>query len=712
MTVSETATFGDLLRHYRLAAGLTQEALAERAALSATAIAALERGRRGVPRPQTMSLLVEALSLVSPDRERFLGAAFAARAPARESGAPAPRAAPARLPTPPAMLIEREREEAAVAHLLGGGARLVTLTGPGGVGKTRLAVQVASGLQTSYADGAAFVDLSALRDAALVPSTVAHALGLQERGPRNGRALLLEQLSGKHRLLPPIALLSRLDRRLAVLVGGPRDLPARQQTLRDTIAWSYDLVDEDERQLFRALAVFEGGFTLEAVEAVGSEGDGKDALQGVGQLEEKSLLQRVSGGSEEARYGMLQTIRDFALERLEAHGESPHVRARHADFFLRLAEEADPHLRSRDRNVWMQRLNRESDNLRAALAWAETETSGRQIGLRLAVALTWFWRFREWLAEGRSWLEAMLARTDGTEGGLVRAKALYGAGMLAWYQGDPDAAAACTEEALAILRLRDERADKDWRATTLRLLGLVRMGQGDPAAARPLLEESRMLFHEMGDVWGEAMALYRLGLAAGERGDAAARTYYEGSLALFERVQDSLGISVVLNALAVTAAAEGDQTTALAVIARGLPLARASAERWDLARLLLNAGTLWLRQGDDQQAQDLFAESLSLWRDFGHLPGVALSLAGLADVAAARGEPERAGRLYAVAHKTLPPHAPVLLSAGTDLDARIAEARQLLDPAAFEDGWRAGQDLSLEEAIDEAIANTSPSQHP
>jgi predicted ATPase len=154
-----------------------------------------------MPRPQTVSLLVEALSLVSPDRERFLGSAFAARAPTGEIEVPAPRAAPARLPTPPDMLIEREREEAAVAHLLGGGARLVTLTGPGGVGKTRLAIQVASGLQTSYADGAAFVDLSALRDAALVPSTVAHALGLHERGPRNGRALLLERLSGKHLLL-------------------------------------------------------------------------------------------------------------------------------------------------------------------------------------------------------------------------------------------------------------------------------------------------------------------------------------------------------------------------------------------------------------------------------------------------------------------------------------------------------------------------------
>jgi predicted ATPase len=696
------------------------------------------------------------------------------------------------------------------------GAKLLTLTGPGGVGKTRLALQVAATLAGSYPDGAVFIDLSALRDPALFSSAVAQALGLHDVGTRRSGDLLVEALRTKRllllldnfehiigaastasqlidacpdltflitsraplrvraeqqfaviplslpdrdfaspgelldygaialfvaraqavqpdftltagnaadvaeicrrldgvplaielaaarvRILPPAALLARLDRRLAVLVGGQRDLPPRHQTLRDTIAWSYDLLEEGGRRLFRALAVFAGGFTLEAVEAFWNPEDGSDVLQGVAQLEEQNLIHAVTASGEDVRYSMLQTVRDFALERLDEHGETMSIRTRHAELFLRLAEEADPALRGPDRNAWMDRLSRESDNLRAALAWGQTETSGAHLGLRLAVALTWFWRFREWLDEGRSWLEAMLGRPDAAEDGLSQARALYGIGMLAWYQGDLSTAGSHSEQALALLRLQGE---KEWMATTLRLLGLVRVGQGDPAAARPLLDESRVLFQEIGDLWGEAMSLYRLGLAASEMRAPSALASYERSLALFERVQDPLGMSVVLNALAVAAVAEGNDARALAVIDRGLTLARASSERWDLARLLLNAGTLWLRQGDDGRARDLFAESLSLWRDIGHMAGMSLGLAGLADVAAARNQSWRAGRLYAVANRVFPPDVPVLTSfGGSDLDQRIEEARKLLDPDVFEEGWTSGQALSLNEAIGEAV---------
>ena len=352
--------------------------------------------------------------------------------------------------------------------------------------------------------------------------------------------------------------------------------------------------------------------------------------------------------------------------------------------------------------MWLGRLRRDSDNLRAALSWSERTPGAGPLGLRLAAALTWFWRFFEWLHEGRSWLEAMLARTDGSEESLVRGKALYGVGMLAWYQGDLATAALRTEESVTMFRALD---DLPWMATALRLLGLIRMGQGAPAAARPLLDEAHHVFHVVGDTWGEAMTLYRLGLAAAESGDPSARASYEQSLALFRQVGDTLGIAVVLNALAVAAAAHGDEEEALSIIAEGLPLARQATDRWDLARLLNNAGTLWLRRGDDRQARDLFVESLQLWRDIGQRAGLALSLAGLGSVAAARGESERAGRLFGAARGLLPPTDPFVTAASSaDLDQRIAEARQRLEPAVFAAGWAAGTALSPDDAVSAALA--------
>jgi tetratricopeptide (TPR) repeat protein len=517
----------------------------------------------------------------------------------------------------------------------------------------------------------------------------------------DGIPLAIELAAARVRLLPPQALLARLGRRLAVLVGGPRDLPARQQTLRDAIAWSHELLSAEAQDLFRTLAVFEGGFTSEAVAAVAGIGDDLSALQAVAELEEQNLIYAVGTDGAEPRFGMLQTIRDFAREQLECSGEGREVQRRHAEFFLRLAEHADPHLRSGARNPWMEHLSRESDNFRAALQWSQGDPDGAELGLRLAVALTWFWRFREWLAEGRSWLEVMLGRCEGQGAGLSHARALYGTGMLAWYEGDLEAAGQYVEEALALLRTL---GDRQWTATTLRLLGLVRMGEGKPAAARPVLEESRALFHEIGDVWGEAMALYRIGLAAAELGDRTARASYEQSLVLFDRIGDNLGMSVALNALAVTAAAEGDDAAALEAVDRGLALARSSPERWDLARLLLNAGTLWLRQGEPVRARSLFAESLGLWRDIGYTAGICLSLAGLADVAVAQGEAGPAGRLYAVAAREYPADGRLLTLAGElDLGRRLEEARNAVDAPAFEAGRGSGERVSLDVVTDEVL---------
>jgi predicted ATPase/DNA-binding XRE family transcriptional regulator len=814
-------SFGPLLAQYRSAANLTQEALAEHAGVSVRTIQALERGGTR-PQRDTLARLALALALDATQQARLTGAAPSAQPVIPPPAAPA--GYPGALPTPVTALLGRADAVAAVGALLQGTeGRLLTLTGPGGVGKTRLAVQVARAVQEHYADGVAFVDLSPLREADLVPATIAAALGVREQGrqplrealvghlrerqvlllldnaeqvldevaaevaalraacpglrllvtsraalrvqaeqvcpvpplalpdpssqmapealgevaavalfvqraravrpefaltPQNAAAvaalcarldglpLAIELAAARVGVLPPAALLTRLDRALGVLTGGPRDLPERQQTLRHTIAWSYELLPPAEQALFRRLSVFAGGCTLAAAEAVaalqgrGSE-DVLDVLAGVEALADHSLLQSAEQPDGELRVWMLETIREYGLEQLADSGEEAAVRERHATFFLALAEAAEPHLRSAERERWLERLHREADNLRLALSWSAEEPRRAGLGLRLAAALTWFWRFYDWLREGRSWLEAMLAHTDGADRSAAHAKALYGIGILAWYQGDLAGAAVGAEASVALFAAGGDASDQ---AAALRLLGLIRLGQGDAAAARRLLEDSRNLFQELGDAWGEALTVYRLGLALTELGDPAARGCYAHSLALFRQVGDPLGVAVVLNALAVATAAQGDEAAALALIAESLPLAREATERWDLARLLLNAGTLWLRRGDVQQAHELLAESLGLWQESGHRAGMALSLAGLGGVAAARGQAERAGRLFAVAQRIYPASGPgVTALSDADLDRRIATARASLGAAPFAAGWAMGQALSLADAIGEAL---------
>ncbi|MGI8827118.1 MAG: ATP-binding protein [Chloroflexota bacterium] len=528
----------------------------------------------------------------------------------------------------------------------------------------------------------------------------------------DGLPLAIELAAARVRLLPPVALLARLERRLSLLIGGARDMPVRHQTLRDTIAWSYDLLDESDKRLFRRLAIFVGGFTLAAAESTLTVDDnpavGGDVLEGVASLVDKSLVQPIRDASQVQvdvaipRFGMLETVREYALEQLEAHGETGKARAQHAAFFLSLAEEAEPHLTGAGRAGWLGRLHNAYGNLRAALAWSTTETSDGT-GLRLAGALSRFWLHFGWPNEGRAWLDAMLMRTDAADRSAARGKALYGAGLLAWAQGDLQTANTRVEEGVRIFRALGSGVGI---AAALRLLGLIRVGQGDSENALPLLEESRARFQQAGDTWNEALVLYHLGWAASVLGDRlAARSSYEHSLDLFRRVGEPLGIAVVLNGLGVAAAAQGDDETGLAMLMESLQIIRGETDQWDLAQLLLNVGTAWLRQGDDQQAQDLFAEGLQVYRDIGHRAGIALSLAGLGRVAMAREQIERAGRLYGAAKALCPPTDPLLTDVReADLDRPVAEARGRPDAAAFEAGWASGQVMTEERAIAHALA--------
>jgi len=739
---------------------------------------------------------------------------------------------PAPLPVLRGHLIDREQEVALVRELLlREDVGLVTLTGPGGVGKTRVAVQVATELASQFADGAAFVSLASLNDAELVVQTVAQALQVAEvpgqsiderllgylrqrqlllvldngeqlvsaaplaaqaleSAPRlkllvtsrealrvrteqvvpiqplalpdpshlpdletlaqvpsvalflerarsvnpdfaltadnaaaigdicrrlDGLPLALELAAARLSLLTPEALLARMEHSFPLLTRGARDLPQRQQTLHNTLAWSYDLLEEREQHLFRQLAVFVGSFPLEAVESVctdeepspssSSEEGEDDVMELIAQLLDKSLIQPSDTVDGEPRFRMLETIREYALEQLVASGEEEAVKRRHADFYLRLAETAEPHLLHPERDEWLERLERAHDNLRAALAWSSSENGAARTGLRLAGALCWFWYQRGYLREGRTFLEALLAQSEQVDGSALRGKALSGASLLAWAQGDIEVAGEWAEESVALFRAL---GDPYWLAGALVILGSIQVSQGKLEAARSSLEESRSLFQEQDLTSFGAFVVYHLGRAAFANHDMLeANTLYQQSLALFRQEGDKLGEAMALTALGVVAAAQGDAVAAQSLLNQSLPLMRASGDRRDLTQSLLTAGTVRLEQGDLQQAHNLFTESLRLWESIGdqeNATGIRRALAGLAEVATAQGRAERAGRLLGAAKALSPLPANFFSEASRiDMDQDIAQARAHLDQAAFEAGWAAGQAMTQEQAISYAL---------
>lgn len=571
------------------------------------------------------------------------------------------------LPVPLTAVVDREHEVAAVTDLLRRDEiRLLTLTGPGGVGKTRLALHLAGGLAERGADGAVFVNLAPIRDPKLVELTIARALGLEDAGSRPVRERLTEYLRERQMLLlldnfeqvleaaPPVAellqvcprltalvtsraalhvrgehqypvqplavpdlrqpwstealarypavalfvqraqavkpdwdipgshgpvvaqicrcldglplaielaaarikslppedMLRRLEHRLPMLTGGPRDLPERQKTMRDTIAWSYYLLDAAEQALFRRLSIFVGGCTLEAAEAIaGAERWGRESeqsgatsdalhsaatlLQGLESLEDMSLVHVVRQTDAEARFGMLETIREYGLERLDAAGELATAHERHAAYYLALVESAEPNLTGPQQATWLDRLEREHDNLRTALRRV-AETGEVHLGLRMAGALWHFWWTHGHLSEKRTWLGGLLSRnhTDEVAGGdhrAARAKALHGAGVLASYQGDFGHGATLLDESLALYR---ELGDSVGLAGALVGLGNASQWLEDYGRAAVLFEEGLALYRDLGDRQGIANALTNLGTLLMLRGEyAQAATLYEESLA-------------------------------------------------------------------------------------------------------------------------------------------------------------------------------------
>ena len=739
---------------------------------------------------------------------------------------------PNNLPVQSTPLIGREQEVAAVRDLLlRPGVRLVTLTGPGGTGKTRLGLQVAADLLDHFAHGVSFVNLAPIGDPALVASAIAQAVAVREQGgkplleslkdyvhdkhllllldnfehvtsaaplvadllaaaprlavlvtsrevlhlygehdvavlpltlpdPRHpvplehltqyeavrlfieraqaarsdfavtnenapavaeicyrldGLPLAIELAAARIRLLPPQAMLQRLTSRLRLLTGGPRDLPERQQTLRGAITWSYDLLEADEQALFRRLAVFVGGFALDAVETVcnGSGNRAMDVLDAVESLVGKSLLREAAGAEDDPRFSMLETIREYALERLDAGGEKEAVRRLHAEHYLALVEAAEGQLYGSNQ-ASVDRLEMEHGNLRAALAWCLTEPAGQvEMGVRLAHGLYWFWYLRGHLSEGRAWSERMLARSDMSERVWMRATALHGAGAIAMFQGDLATARRWAEESVGIWR---ELTDRSGLADALFLLGVVALNQGDAQTALPVLEECRVLFRDLGVQTSYATTLMHLGDVALEQGHyGTARARYEECLTLQRQLGNTWFMAQVLNNLGEVARCEGEYDRAGHLYEESLHVFRELDTTGDVARSLHNLGYVACMQGHADRALMLFTESIHLFRERGNKRGIAECLTGLALISGTHekqpADALRAATLLGAAEAEFEEIRAARWPADRlEYERAVAAARDTLGEEAFVSARATGRTMPLEQAIAYALETGDPAR--
>ncbi len=730
-------------------------------------------------------------------------------------------ARPTNLPIQSTPLIGRELQVTdAVTLVRRQDIRLVTLTGAGGTGKTRLSLQVAAELVTDFEDGVFLVDLAAITDPQLFIPTVAQTLSVREKpgqslaetlsdylrdkhvllvldnfeqlldaGPAvsellaaapNLKALVTSRaplhLSGEHeysvpplavpdldaseplatlaayegvqlfleraqavkpefeltsgnapavaeicarldglplaielgaarvRILSPEALLGRLSQRLALLTGGARDAPARQRTLRDTIEWSYGLLSASEQRLFARLSVFLGGRTIEAAEAVCDPGAELDpaVFDGVASLVEKSLLRQQEGPAGEPRLFMLETIREYALDRLERSEEGELLRQRHADYFVVLAEEAEPEILGADQVLWLQRLEAERDNFRAALGWL-LERGDTERALRLIGALRRAWVARGYLSETRKWLEAAFDQSAAVPPE-VEAKALYGLGRVALVQGDYDQAIPALE---ASARLFGELGEAEGLVFSLADLGFIATAQGRQEDARLFAEESLAEAKAAGNETTMAAALHSLActkLDAEEYGEA--RALFEQSLALRRKLGDKRNMANSLCYLGSVALLEGDYDGATELLDESLALGRELGNLLIVSAALANESLVALAAGHAERAAALGIEGLALSHELGDKRTTVECLHALAAVAAVQGEPLRAAFLSGAAeglHAAIKaPPSPAERTVG---ERFLPIARAAVQDKSFETSWAQGRRMNYGAAVAYALEN-------
>jgi predicted ATPase len=516
----------------------------------------------------------------------------------------------------------------------------------------------------------------------------------------DGLPLAIELAAARIKLLPPQVLLDRLGNRLKILTGGARNLPERQRTLRNAIEWSYELLDEGEKMLFARLGVFSGGATLEAMEAVcDAEGDlPTDVFDGASSLLDKSLLRQEEGAGGEPRFVMLETIHEFANVKLEGSGEAEAVRRAHAEYFLALAEEAEPMLWGAEDTAWLDRLEREHDNMRAALSWAIEHGEG-ELALRVGAALRWFWYMEGYYGEGRRWLEAALSKDWSAVAAEVRARALEGVGWLASSQGDLDRAQAAAEEGL---KLCTEAGLGDVVTADLQnVLGDAARNRGDYEWAAELLTESLALHRKAGDIRGVAWSLGDLANVSSDRGNyEQAKDLYEEGLALSRELGGAELLGAYLISLGSESLLEGEPERAIALNEEAAELYRKRGRRGGLHQALDNLGWATLLRGDYERAETLHKQSLRVSQDLGDKLVASDSVEGLACTAGAQGEAERSAILFGAAERLR--EAEGYQQAPRDHSLRapyLAAAHVQVGEAAWSAAREKGRSMEFEDAV-------------
>jgi predicted ATPase len=727
---------------------------------------------------------------------------------------------PTTLPVQRTAFIGREREATALRQLLSrADVQLVTLTGPGGIGKTRLALHVAADIASEFSGGICFVPLSAVTDPTLIASTIAQALGLRETGNQSsqdslqeyvrgldqpmlllldnfehllsaapvitqllttgpklkvavtsqaplhvygehefpvpplalpdlnsipplevlsrlpaialfveraravkrefvlsnenapavasicarldGLPLAIELAAARIKLLSPSAMLTRLESRLNLLTGGARDLPTRQQTLRSTVDWSHGLLNAPEQTLFRRLAVFTGGCTLEAVEAVcDTKSDlGLDILDGMASMVDKSLVQQAEQVDTETRFPMLSTIREYALERLAESEDESATRRAHAAYYLVLAEEGAEDVVAHPE--WLDRFDLEHDNFRLALDYL-IKTGDAEWGLRLGAALFHFWETREHFTEGRDSIARLLALEGTAARPKLRARLSFAAAVLAGEQGDYASARELLEESLeTCLELNDKRGV----AVALNALALNARDRGDLPTAVLLFERCVEIWKGLGDFADIARALSNLANVTKLQADyARASALYDECLTMFRKAGDGAGVAWTLNYQGDVAREKADLVAARSFCEQSLSEFRQLRDTWGIASTLSDLASLSCDQGNNAEARRLYSESIRMFQQLGHKRGVARALESLAISAAAQSNAVQslhlAGAAAALRQRL---GAPLTPAEQPRLEKALDFARRTLGNAAGLAAWMEGWAMPVEQAVHQAL---------
>ena len=844
MATSQDMSVAEMLRHFRRAAGLTQEELASRAQMSARAISNIERGVN-TPYAKTLLLLADALHLSTKDRLLLESAVQRVHT---ATGFVVANATTTTLPLPITRMIGREQEVDALLQLiLRDRHRLVTLTGPAGIGKTRLALGLASQLKPHFPDGIWFIPLASLQDWHLIPTSIAQSLAIQEEHQQSlwdciatylahktsllildnlehlleGGAFVADLLSSCPKLVivvtsraalrvrgeqrfpvPPLSfsesadgergaaeelfierarevqpllpltptnmasiaaicrrlegiplaielaamrvatftppdLLRRLDHRLPLLTMGARDLPERQQTMRDAIAWSYDLLAPTEQAAFRRLAIFTGGWTLSAAQAIwGDEVNADNLLMILATLMDANLIQRWSEGVEEPRFAMLEILREFGLEQLTQHKELECAQCRHAKYMFALAQTTSPALRGSEQEYWLGRLDQEHDNLRAALEWAKQHDA--RLGLGIAAAVWWFWCVRRYLSEGRFWVELFLTQARSYDDvTILQAQANLGAGVLAQTQGHYEQAAHFVEisatlfqeagdsagmcsawstlgnimrqwdrfgeaeayhrQALVMSRSLDD--DKAQMATVLNNLAALLGSQGRYHEGEALLQESLAIKSAQGDHYGITASLVNLSNVAYEEGGYdRATAYAEEALRHGNQTGSRSLVGKIFVCLGKAACGQGDFQKALEALEQSRQIFEETQDATNIANAFLYLGEVACAQHEWSQAERYFSTGMELSFNEGINVEFARCLAGRARALLEQGMAEQATYDVAKATAIL---AERKVAPQASVNVRLKETKRAIEQAlgeeTFQAAWEHGEALHLED---------------